>query len=84
MPEPFARSGANPAGPESPGSLSLEENAARPYERRLDPVASVDDLDNELVHEFVKRSPLRGRLFGEALEHYGLAEWCSRIEGSPE
>lgn len=41
MPEPFAGPGASPAGPGSPGSISLEENAARPYERRLDPWASL-------------------------------------------
>lgn len=42
MPEPFAGFGASPAGPGGPGGISLEENAARPYERRLDPPASLD------------------------------------------
>lgn len=41
MPEPFAGSGASPAD-EGPGGISLEENAARPYGRRLDPPASRD------------------------------------------
>ena len=42
MPEPFAGSGANPTGPGGAGGISLEENADRPYERRLDPLAALD------------------------------------------
>lgn len=83
MPEPFARSGASWPVAGSPEDLSLEENAARPYDRRLDPVASVDDLDSELVRTFVDRSQFRGTV-AEALEHHGLAEWRPRFEGLPE
>lgn len=84
MPEPSSGSAANPAVSGGPGDISFEKNADRPYERRLDPRAFLGDLDSELVREFVDRSPFRGRLEGEALEHLGLAEWCPRGEGSPE
>lgn len=78
------RDGGAVAVSEGPGGLLRERLAHRPYERRLEPEASLDDLDGELLREFVRRPSFQGLSVAEALEHLGLAEWRPRFEGLPD
>ncbi len=48
------------------------------YEPRIEPDATIDDLDLELVGRHLHRTPLRGRDPVEALEHYQLIVRAAR------
>ncbi len=44
------------------------------HETRIRPEATLDDLDLELVHSFLERTPTGGLSATESLRHYGLIE----------
>ena len=44
------------------------------YEQRFRAEATLDDLDLELAHRFLDRTPVGARPVKEALEYYGLIE----------
>ena len=46
----------------------------RGYESRVNPEATLDDLDREAVRRFLDHTPQRGRTVADALEHYGLVQ----------
>lgn len=52
--------------------LSRQVDQQIAYEQRLDPEATLDDLDREAVRRFVARTALRGWPIAHALENYRL------------
>ena len=53
-------------------NLSRQVNQQIAYEQRLDPEATLDDLDGEIVRRFVERTARRGWPIAHVLENYGL------------
>ena len=58
------------AGP----AVGATASSDRGYESRVNPEATLDDLDREAVRRFLDHTPQRGRPMADALEHYGLVQ----------
>ena len=79
MPDPLRPPGESmsTSGPETAdagAAAGATASSGQGYESRVNPEATLDDLDREAVRRFLDHTPQRGRPVADALEHYGLVQ----------